>query len=150
MTVALVVFAVLFVQGCSSTVGNRIIRENTYRQPQSPYEGKVKSVTIEDTDTTVTTLSDTSIVEVRRTERCLYQEIILRAKPQFQSKPYVGYLRARDVDCQDPGMVKWESLRLRGKLDKERWHSSSELRQLAKYWLSAYLNSLYYEFPELN
>lgn len=150
VNVALVLIATVLLQGCASTVGNRIVRESTYRQPQSPYKGLVKSVTIEDTDTTVTRLSDTSVVEVHRNERCLYQEIVLRAKPQFQSKPYVKYLRARDVDCQDPGMVTWESFRLRGKLDKERWDSSSELRQLAKYWLTTYLTSLYYEFPELN
>lgn len=126
------------------------MRESTYRQPQSPYKGIAKSVTIEETDTTVTNLSDTSIVEVSRSERCLYQEIVLRAKPQFQSKPYVQYLRARDVDCQQPGMVTWENIRLRGKKDRQQWNASPALRRIAKNWLTTYLSSLYFEFPELN
>lgn len=149
-TIGLVLFLVLLVQGCASTEESRIVRESTYRQPQSPYKGIVKAVSIETTDTTTTNLSDTSFVEINRRERCLYQEIVLRAKPQFQSKPFVHYLRARDADCQQPGMVKWESLRLRGKVDRERWDSSAALRRLAKHWLTTYLSYLYYDFPELN
>jgi hypothetical protein len=107
-------------------------------------------VSAQRTDTIVTTLADTSIVNVKRSESCLYQEIILKAKPQFQSKPFVMYLRARDVECQQPGLVTWESLRLRGKLDRERWNSSPDLRRLAKHWLRSYLALLYFDFPELN
>lgn len=149
-SVGLALLLALLLQGCASSVGNRIVRESTYRQPQSPYKGIVKSVTVEDTDTTVTTLSDTTLVEVNRTERCLFQEIVLRAKPQFQSKPYVKYLRARDTDCQQPGLVTWESLRLRGKLDRKRWHAQPALRRNAKHWLTTYLSSLYFDYPELN
>lgn len=126
------------------------MRESTYRQPQSPYEGRVTSVMVEGTDTTVTTLSDTTIAEVQKSERCLYQEIVLKAKSQFQSKPYVQYLRARDMDCEPPGMVRWESLRLRGRIDRQRWNESPALRRRVKNWLSIYLFSLYSDFPELN
>lgn len=146
----LVLLLALLLQGCASSGGNRIVRESTYSQPQSPYEGRVTSVKMQRTDTTTMTLSDTSIVETTRSERCVYQEIVLRAKPQFQSKPYVQYLRARDVDCENPGMVTWESMRLRGRVDRERWNSSPALRRSAKNWLSTYLFSLYFDFPELN
>jgi len=141
----------LVLQGCVSTKQDtRVVRDSTYRQPQSPYTGIVRVVSTRRTDTTVTNLADTSVLRIERSESCLYQEIILKAKPQFQSKPYVMYLRARDVECQQPGLVTWESLRLRGKIDRERWNSSPELRHLAKHWLRTYLASLYFDVPELN
>jgi hypothetical protein len=109
----------------------------------------VAVVSKERTDTITTELSDSTIVEVQQSEKCMYQEIILQARNKFHTKPYVGNLRARDRDCQTPGAVRWETLMVRGAMDQERWANDPKLRQIAERWLKTYLSTMYSYFPEL-
>lgn len=151
-TVSIGVLFVLLMQGCSSTGQTSEVtrRDTTYSRPTSPYTARVTVVTREETDTTYTPLSDHIVMDVRRSERCLQQEVVLRAKKKMQSDAHVLYLRARDTDCQQPEAVRWESLRLRGRLDRQRWNESSELRRATKEWLRTYLAEMYFDFPVLN
>lgn len=135
--------------GCATLDHPRIVRDTTLIRPASPYDARVTVVSRQRTDTVTTRLSDSTLVEVTRSEKCLYQEIILRAREQFHTKPHVGYLRARDRDCQTPGAVRWEMLKLRGAIDKKRWEGSPEVRRGAKRWLTTYLSSMYAYFPDL-
>lgn len=147
------VFSLVFLvnSGCSSHSGKIITRDTTSAHPQSPYKSYFTAKTREVRDTTLIELSDGVVAQVNVTERCIYQEIVLKAKNKLHmGNSPISHIRFQDNDCEPPPSTEWESIIPRSADDRRKWARNRKEVREARMNAMNYLAEAYVFFPILN